>query len=147
MNLGGKERLSILQTATPIQPDDLVDKLKNDISWKTTIYKAIEKYPSDLAKKNDSLWAQYFKLFDAEQITGSSHDESLEFYKTHQAEMDAGCEVFNPFRFSMKDGHISAIQKMLEIQHTIGNAAFQSEYQMSPVKHAYTIDITPAKVV
>lgn len=61
--------------------------------------------------------------------------------------MDEGCEVFNPYRFSAKDGHISAIQKMLEIQHTIGNAAFQSEYQMSPVKHSYSIDITPTKVV
>ena len=61
--------------------------------------------------------------------------------------MDEGCEVFNPYRFSTKDGHISAIQKMMEIQHTIGNAAFQSEYQMSPVKHSYSIDITPAKVV
>lgn len=146
MNLGGKERLSILQTATPIQPDDLVEKLKNDISWKTTIYKAIEKFPNDL-KSKDSLWAQYFKLFDAEQITGSGHAESLDFYKQHQAQMDEGCEVFNPYRFSSKDGHISAIQKMLEIQHTIGNAAFQSEYQMSPVKHSYTIDITPSKVV
>lgn len=25
MNLGGKQRLSVLQTATPIQPEDLVD--------------------------------------------------------------------------------------------------------------------------
>lgn len=146
MNLGGKERLSILQTATPICPDDLVEKLKNDISWKTTIFKAIEKFPDDL-KKKDSLWSQYFKLFDAEQITGSGHKESLEFYKQHQAQMDEGCEVFNPYRFSPKDGHISAIQKLLEIQHTIGNAAFQSEYQMSPVKHSYSIDITPSKVV
>lgn len=146
MNLGGKERLSILQTATPICPDDLVEKLKNDISWKTTIYKAIEKFPKDL-KEKDSLWAQYFKLFDAEQITGSNHHESLDFYKKHQAQMDEGCEVFNPYRFSAKDGHISAIQKMMEIQHTIGNAAFQSEYQMSPVKHSYSIDIAPSKVV
>ena len=61
--------------------------------------------------------------------------------------MDEGCEVFNPYRFSAKDGHISAIQKMMEIQHTIGNSAFQSEYQMSPVKHSYSIDISPSKVV
>ena len=56
MNLGGKERLSILQTATPICPDDLVEKLKNDIGWKTTIFKAIEKYPDEWKKKN-SLWS------------------------------------------------------------------------------------------
>lgn len=84
MNLGGKERLSILQTATPICPEDLVEKFKNDINWKTTIFKAIEKFPKDL-KSNDSLWAQYFRLFDAESITGSGHAESLEFYKKHQS--------------------------------------------------------------
>lgn len=146
MNLGGKERLSILQTATPICPEDLVEKFKNDINWKTTIFKAIEKFPKDL-KSNDSLWAQYFRLFDAESITGSGHAESLEFYKKHQSQMDDGAEVFNPYRFSLKDGHISAIQKLLEIQHVIGNAAFQSEYQMSPVKNTYSIDISPNKVL
>ena len=146
MNLGGKERLSILQTATPIQPEDLVEKFKNDINWKTTIFKAIEKFPKDL-KSKDSLWAQYFKLYDAESITGAGHKESLEFYKQHRAQMDEGAEVFNPYRFSPKDGHISAIQKLLEIQHIIGNAAFQSEYQMSPVKNTYSIDISPNKVL
>jgi hypothetical protein len=29
--------------------------------------------------------------------------------------MDAGSEVFNPSRYSEKDGHISAIQKLLEL--------------------------------
>ena len=61
--------------------------------------------------------------------------------------MDEGAEVFNPYRFSERDGHISAIQKLLEIQHVIGNAAFQSEYQMSPVKNTYSIDISPNKVL
>lgn len=84
MNLGGKERLSILQTATPICPDDLVERFKNDIGWKTTIFKAIEKYPNEW-KKKDSLWTQYFKLYDAEQITGAGHQESLDFYKQHRA--------------------------------------------------------------
>ena len=146
MNLGGKERLSILQTATPICPEDLVEKFKNDINWKTTIFKAIEKFPKEY-KKKDGLWSQYFKLFDAESITGSDHKESLDFYKRHQEQMDEGADVFNPYRFSLKDGHISAIQKLLEIQHVIGNAAFQSEYQMSPVKNTYSIDISPNKVL
>jgi hypothetical protein len=72
MNLGGKQRISILQTATPITADDLVERIKNDIHWKTTIYKAIEKYP-----KNKDLWTEYFKLFDAETIAEKDHSESL----------------------------------------------------------------------
>jgi hypothetical protein len=43
--LAGKERLSVLQTATPICPDDLVEKIRNDKSWKTSIYPAIISYP------------------------------------------------------------------------------------------------------
>jgi len=61
--------------------------------------------------------------------------------------MDEGAEVFNPFRYSEKDGHISAIQKLLEIQHVIGNAAFMSEYQMTPLKTTFSIDITPNKIL
>jgi hypothetical protein len=35
-----------------------VEKFKNDINWKTTVFKAVEKFPKDLKKKDeDSLWA------------------------------------------------------------------------------------------
>ena len=45
------------------------------------------------------------------------HTESLEFYKKNKAAMDEGSVVFNPSRYSEKDGHVSAIQKLLEIRH------------------------------
>lgn len=57
--LAGKERLSILQTFTPICPDDLVQKIKDDKSWTTTIYPAIMKFP-----ENEDLWKKYFEIFD-----------------------------------------------------------------------------------
>lgn len=147
MNLGGKERLSILHTATPICPDDLVERLKNDPAWRTTIHRAVERFPDDLAKGDASLWKRYFELYQTESITGKSHAESLNFYRANRDAMDAGAEVFNPFRFSKKDGHISALQKLFEIRQTIGEAAFQSEYQMQPLKRQFTIDITPAKLI
>lgn len=56
--LAGKERLSILQTATPICPDDLVEKIRNDKSWTTTTFPAIIRFPTKMA-----LWDEYFKLF------------------------------------------------------------------------------------
>ena len=123
MSLGGKERLSILQTATPIQPDDLVDKLKADSNWITTIYKAIEHYPDNM-----TLWEKYFTLWDNENVNGIAHDESMMFYELNRAEMDKGAVVFNDKRFSDKDGHISGIQKLLETEHTIGKNAFACEY-------------------
>lgn len=119
MPLGGKERLSILQTATPIMPDDAVEQLSKDKSWIVSTYKAIEKFP-----KNIELWKEYFRLYDAENAAESEHTRSLDFYKQNKDEMDSGAELFNDTLFSLKDGHISAIQKLMEIQHMIGEAAF-----------------------
>lgn len=61
--------------------------------------------------------------------------------------MDRGADVFNPFRFSERDGHISAIQKLLEIRHAIGEAAFQSEYQMAPLKRTFAVEVSPEKIL
>lgn len=141
--LGGKERLSILQTATPICEGDLVEKIKNDKSWTTTTFPAVIQFP-----KNMDLWSEYFALYDAECVdsNGMNHDESLAFYKENFDKMNEGAEVFSPTRFSKKDGHLSAIQKLLEIQHTLGDNVFMSEYQMSPVQMKFALPITPELV-
>ena len=123
MPLAGKQRLSVLQTATPIVPDDLVQKIREDKSWKTTIYPSIIRFPDRM-----DLWKQYFDLFDTESVELREHEESLDFYRAHFDEMNAGADVFNPKRYSEEDGHLSAIQKLLELQHQIGDAAFQSEF-------------------
>lgn len=139
--LGGKERLSILQTFTPICEGDVVDKIRNDATWETTIYPAIIKYPTNM-----KLWDEYFQMWGEENLAHSGHAESLDFYKTHRQEMDDGSEVFNPTRYSEKDGHISALQKLLEIRATVGESAWASEYQMNPVQLQAAIQITPEVV-
>lgn len=93
------------------------------------------------------LWERYFKIYDGELVDDADHSRSLEFYKANRKLMDEGAETFNPSRYSEKDGHISAIQKLLEIQHMIGDAAFQSEYQMKPKRFSFKLDITPKDVV
>lgn len=55
------------------------------------------------------MWKRYFQLFDKESIQDLPHTESLEFYKSNKATMDEGSQVFNPLRYSERDGHISAI--------------------------------------
>jgi len=139
--LAGKERLSILQCATPICPDDLVEKIKQDKSWTTSIYPAIISYPSNM-----KIWDEYFKVFQDEQVNGLTHDGSLDFYKAHFAEMNQDAEVFNPSRYSEKDGHMSAIQKLLELKFQLGEDAFMSEYQMTPVEIKFALPITPSLV-
>lgn len=60
--------------------------------------------------------------------------------------MNHGAQVFNPTRYSESDGHLSAIQKLLELQHTLGDNVFQSEYQMAPVSLKFALPITPEMV-
>ena len=61
--------------------------------------------------------------------------------------MDAGAELFNPTRFSIKDGHITAVQKMLEMKHMVGDAAFAAEYQMQPRQFTFQLDVSPQAIV
>ena len=85
-------------------------------------------------------------MWDEENVAETGHSGSLGFYKEHKDEMDSGSDVFNPTRYSEKDGHISAIQKLLEIQHSLGDSVFMSEYQMSPQQLQFALPITPKLV-
>ena len=83
-NLAGKGKLAVLMTATPIQPDDLAERISNDSTWKTTIWPAIVKWPKDIVDNGDKgLWGKYFRMFDAENVDDMSHDKSLQFYIDH----------------------------------------------------------------
>lgn len=81
-----------------------MDHIKADANWKTQVYPAIIKYPEE-----KDLWKRYFQMFDQENVAASGHAGSLDFYRQNQSKMDEGSEVFNPTRYSVKDGHISAI--------------------------------------
>jgi hypothetical protein len=88
------------------------------------------------------LWETYFSIYDRENVEEDvSHKESLKFYEDNRKEMDDGAEVFSPNRYSRKDGHLSAIQKLLEMEHSIGEAAFQSEFQMNPKALQFALPI------
>lgn len=140
--LAGKERISLLQTFTQICPDDLVERIKNDKSWITTIYPTIIHYPDNM-----KLWDSYLAMYEDEIANESDHSKSLQFYRDHYDEMNAGSQVFNPKRFSEKDGHISAIQKWMQLRREIGEAAFDAEYQQAPKKLEYKLDVTPKDVL
>lgn len=99
-NLSGKGKLAVLQTATPIAPDDLPERLAADQAWKTTTWPSIISWPKDLEEKGEmGLWGKYFRLYDAENADDAGHEGSLKFYLDNRAAMDEGAEVFNPGRF------------------------------------------------
>lgn len=143
-NLSGKGKLAVLSTATPIAPDDLAEKIAQDPSWKTTVWPSIVHWPKDIEEQPDKgLWARYFRMYDAENADDQGHEGSLGFYRENRAAMDEGAEVFNPNRFLLSDGHISALQALLEKRHQIGDAAFQAEMQMKPKRYSFQIGVTP----
>lgn len=146
MNLSSKGKLTVCMTSTPIVPDDLCDVIEHDVAWKTTKYKAMIRFPHDYLKE-DSLWKKYFEMFDSENVNDEPHTKSLEFYKQNREAMDEGAVLFNPSRYKESDGHISGLQALMEKMHTIGMAAFMSEYQMQPMKMSYALDIAPSQIV
>ena len=148
LNLSSKGKLAVMMTSTPISPEDLCDKIENDIAWKTTKYPAIISWPKDIIESpEDGLWARYFKLFDAELADDKPHDTSLAFYRDNRDAMDEGAELFSPERFKPEDGHISGLQALLEKRHMIGDAAFAAEMQMKPHKFSFKLDIRPRDVI
>ena len=127
MNLTAKGKLSVLMTSTPICPEDICETIENDVNWKTTKFPAIIHYPDDIEKNGmDGLWGEYFRIYDKESMTDSSHEESLRFYKDNFDQMNAGAEIFAS-RYKESDGHISGLQALLERRHIIGESAFEAE--------------------
>ena len=148
MNLSSKGKLAVLMTSTPLMPEDLCEKIENDIAWKTTKYPAIMSWPKDIVENpEDGMWARYFKMYDAELADDQTHEGSLDYYKTNREKMDEGAVLFAPERFKPEDGHISGLQALLEKRHMIGDAAFSAEMQMKPHKFSFKLDIKPRDIL
>ena len=148
LNLGGKGKIACLQAATPICSDDLVQRIEKDKGWKTTRFPAIIHWPKDYVDHpTDGMWAKYFAYYDEENAIGTTHDKSLRYYKRHQKKMDKGAEVLNPKRYKESDGHISALQALMDKLHQIGEGAFYSEFQMMPKRVDLALHVTPKDVV
>ncbi|MBQ7189139.1 MAG: phage terminase large subunit family protein [Kiritimatiellae bacterium] len=148
LNLGKSgQKISVLQSATPICDEDLVCQLFNDKAWKTSKYPAIIKWPTDIIQKPDNgLWRQYFDMYDCENATDSTHENSTGFYKENQKEMDEGCELLNPTAYDNSE-HISALQALMDKYHQIGESAFFSEYQMQPKRISIEVQLNPTQVL
>lgn len=146
-NLSSGKKLGIVMTSTPLLPDDLTDRLRQDPAWRTIRYPAVIAWPTDAVERpEDGLWRQYFDIYDDENAKDERHARSLAFYRAHRREMDAGAKVFQN-RFRRADGHVSGLQALMEKRHTIGNAAFQAEMQLAPVKFSLALEISPKDVI
>lgn len=146
LNLGGKRKISVLMTSTPIESGDLSETFAADPEWKTTTYRAFEAWPTEWIKRGmDGLWGEYIRTYRHALHTGAEHprEPATAFYAAHRAAMDEGADVLNEKRFDAKAGQISAVQALMDKYFEIGADAFAAEYQMQTRRTGYLFQPTP----
>ena len=143
MGLAGLSKAAIINLATTIAQDDVTEQLRRDKAWKTSFFPAVIAWPKEWHKPDHGLWGEYLRMLDAEDNADKPHTDSLEFYKDHRAQMDAGAKVLYKNRYTEQDGHISALQRLIHDWREMGARAFAAEMQMQPVREQYAFDVTP----
>lgn len=131
----GKE-ISGLCTVTVIRTDDLADRLldrQRHPSWQGERTKLVYEWPD-----NEDLWSQYAELRREGQRDGTGTGAADEFYRQHQAAMDAGSRVAWPERKAA--GDLSAIQHAWNLRIDRGESAFNAEFQNAPLADDITTD-------
>ena len=126
---GPGSKISGLATVTVIRPDDLADRLLDRAkhpSWQGERTKLVYDWPPA-----DEMWGQYAELRRQGQRDGRGTTEADEFYRQHQAEMDAGGRVAWPERKNPDE--VSAIQHAWNLRIDRGESAFFAEYQNQPM--------------
>lgn len=147
MGLAGLNKAAIINLATTIAQDDVTEQLKRDKAWKTSFFPAILAWPKEWYKPEHGLWGQYLRMLDSEDNADKPHTDSLEFYRANRSKMDAGAKVLYANRYTEKDGHISALQRLIHDWREMGARAFASEMQMEPVREQYAFEITPKLIL
>lgn len=125
---GPGRKISGIMPCTVIRPDDMADRMLNrdqHPQWQGERTKMIYKFPS-----NDALWQQYAVIRADSLRHGQGILLATEFYRQHQADMDAGAVVAWPERFHPDE--LSAIQHAMNLKLQ-DEAAFMAEYQNQPL--------------
>ena len=130
LGLGGPGvKMSGLCTITVIRPDDLADRLLDRAKhpeWQGERTKLVYDWPTA-----EDLWGQYAEIRRQGQRDGAGTAEADEFYREHQAAMDAGARVAWPERKNADE--VSAIQHAWNLRIDRGESAFFAEYQNQPL--------------
>lgn len=120
---GSDKPLALFCTATPIAPNDIVDRLARRPDVVTVRHPLVESWPTATA-----LWDEYVSLLygDLADNTTNAHDH----YLANQSAMDAGAEVLDPLAYPPNLS--SAIERAFVLRATMGAEAFDDEYQLKP---------------
>ncbi len=126
---GPGKRIAGLAAVTVIRPGDMADSLLDRTKaprWQGERCKLMYAMPS-----NTSMWERYATLRAESQRNGTDGKEATDFYRQHQAEMDAGAEPAWPERFNV-DTELSAIQHAMNL-YIDDPSGFACEYQNEPI--------------
>jgi len=126
---GPGKKISGILPCTVIYPGDLADTIldrQKHPEWNGERIKMLTSFP-----KNMKLWEEYAEIRAESLRNGSDGAEATEFYRKHQAEMDAGAEVSWPERHNPDE--ISGIQHAMNLYFR-DQYAFFAEYQNEPLR-------------
>jgi hypothetical protein len=133
---GPGKRIAGLCTVTVIRTDDLADRLldrQKHPSWQGERTKLVYEWPD---AEDD--WSQYAELRREGQRDGTGTGAADDYYRQRQATMDAGSRVAWPERKAPDE--LSAIQHAWNLRIDRGEAAFNAEFQNSPLADDITTD-------
>lgn len=127
---GPGQTIAGLCTVTVIRPGDLADQLLDRDAhpeWQGQRTKLVYEWPA-----REDLWTQYAEIRRDALRAGVGTAAATDFYRDHQAAMDAGARVGWPPRHNPDE--LSAIQHAYNLQLDRGPAAFAAEYQNEPLR-------------
>jgi hypothetical protein len=133
---GPGKRIAGLCTVTVIRTDDLADRLldrQKHPSWQGERTKLVYEWPD---AEDD--WSQYAELRREGQRDGTGTGAADDYYRQRQAAMDKGSRVAWAERKAPDE--LSAIQHAWNLRIDRGEAAFNAEFQNSPLADDITTD-------
>lgn len=129
LGMAGQGRgITVIMPCTVIAQGDLADQMldrKAHPEWQGERTKAVYSWTT-----NEALWQEYHDRRGEELRNDGDGSQATEFYREHQAEMDAGAEVAWPEKFDK--GEISAVQHAQNALQKLGRYAYFAEYQNDP---------------
>lgn len=141
--LGGHDKqIAAFQTSTPICPDDLSETFAQKSTWSTYTFPMLISEPLCWRAQTGDLWAEYFRIRQDSIAAGEpEHEKCNAFYLAHRAAMDEGAEVLNP-DFYDRATESSGLEHAMALRFSVGEEAFQSEFQMRPKRRRDTFSIS-----
>ncbi len=125
---GPGHKISGIMPCTVIRPGDMADRILNrdhHPSWQGERTKMVYAFPTDT-----KLWDRYAELRAEGLRNEDGGAAATEFYRQHQAAMDAGATIAWSVRFNYDE--LSAIQHAMNLKLQ-DEAAFWAEYQNEPL--------------